>query len=599
MSEKPKRACKRRSDGTRKFYQVFQGEITSVNARRRKLNGERGSRRPQITLVDEQVDEATGAPEKDNEGNRVLRPDDGAAVIGICLSGGGIRSAAFCLGALQALDAAGALDSMDYLSTVSGGGYIGSAMSAGMTASGKFPFKSTLTQDETPSLQHIRNYTNYLFPNGARDLFRNAAIYARGPAANAIVVLPILLAAAVATIFLNPTVESLHRPGIFGLTAIFGHPVPATFGIFTIAGCLGLLLLFVLAVWAVARSAAPPGYAEDTVRYSWAVDVLVALLAVAFLCELQPYVLDAMAHPASDWGKQLDRLPKIAAILAPLSAIVGLLSRWIGGVLTSTLGSAAWHQRLKRWLLLGVIWIAALVAPLILWVVYLKLSLWGVRQSDGTVPAPQWLQAASSVAGHSISTLYILVALGLWLISLLLQPNANSLNPLYRARLAKTFLFKPSDRSPAPDKDLEPFRPKLTGLSATETPYHILNCALNVQASKVSNRHGRNADFFSFSRDFVGSRATGYVRTGELQEIMPELDLAMAMAVSGAAFSPDMGAATVKPLTPTLALLNLRTGLWLRNPRRVARDRRRHWLARTHNVLANYYYLAEAFGRLN
>ncbi|HET7058590.1 MAG TPA: hypothetical protein VFI05_07650, partial [Nitrospiraceae bacterium] len=46
--------------------------------------------------------------------------------IGLALSGGGIRSATFCLGVLQALAGRGLLGSIDYLSTVSGGGYIGS-----------------------------------------------------------------------------------------------------------------------------------------------------------------------------------------------------------------------------------------------------------------------------------------------------------------------------------------------------------------------------------------------------------------------------------------------------------------------------------------
>ena len=44
----------------------------------------------------------------------------------LCLSGGGIRSATFGLGVLQGLARHGLLDRFDYLSTVSGGGYIGS-----------------------------------------------------------------------------------------------------------------------------------------------------------------------------------------------------------------------------------------------------------------------------------------------------------------------------------------------------------------------------------------------------------------------------------------------------------------------------------------
>src|SRR6516162_5674926 len=48
----------------------------------------------------------------------------------LCLSGGGIRSAAFSLGVLQALARKGLLSRFQYLSTVSGGGYAGAWLSA-------------------------------------------------------------------------------------------------------------------------------------------------------------------------------------------------------------------------------------------------------------------------------------------------------------------------------------------------------------------------------------------------------------------------------------------------------------------------------------
>jgi len=47
----------------------------------------------------------------------------------LCLSGGGIRSAAFSLGVVQGLARCGLLDKFDFLSTVSGGGYLGSWLS--------------------------------------------------------------------------------------------------------------------------------------------------------------------------------------------------------------------------------------------------------------------------------------------------------------------------------------------------------------------------------------------------------------------------------------------------------------------------------------
>jgi hypothetical protein len=49
-------------------------------------------------------------------------------LLGLALSGGGIRSATINLGILQGLARRGLLPRFDYLSTVSGGGYIGSCI---------------------------------------------------------------------------------------------------------------------------------------------------------------------------------------------------------------------------------------------------------------------------------------------------------------------------------------------------------------------------------------------------------------------------------------------------------------------------------------
>jgi len=176
------------------------------------------------------------------------------------------------------------------------------------------------------------------------------------------------------------------------------------------------------------------------------------------------------------------------------------------------------------------------------------------------------------------------------LLSLLLRPNANSLHPLYRDRLSKAFLFTPIGQTS--DGSLIPLHLKLSQLVAKKSPYHLINAALNIQDSKDANRRGRNADFFLFSRTFVGSKTTGFVRTADMEKVMPELDLATAMAVSGAAASSEMGAETIKPLTPTLAILNIRLGYWLRNPNRVKLQER--W-----NRLANFYFLFEILGKLN
>ena len=104
-----------------KFHEVFEAEIALINGRRAQA-----SRRP-IELEIEASEGVTGEP--------VLTPAENANVVGLALSGGGIRSAAFCLGVLQALEATGVLKYIDYMSTVSGGGYIGCSLTAALECS--------------------------------------------------------------------------------------------------------------------------------------------------------------------------------------------------------------------------------------------------------------------------------------------------------------------------------------------------------------------------------------------------------------------------------------------------------------------------------
>ncbi|WP_220461522.1 patatin-like phospholipase family protein [Rugamonas apoptosis] len=95
--------------------------------------------------------------------------------VGLALSGGGIRSATFGLGVLQALAARQALDQFDYLSTVSGGGYIGAWLSAWIHRAGLEQVQAALGRAgggpgaaphtlEPEQVSWLRRYSNYLTP---------------------------------------------------------------------------------------------------------------------------------------------------------------------------------------------------------------------------------------------------------------------------------------------------------------------------------------------------------------------------------------------------------------------------------------------------
>jgi hypothetical protein len=130
----------------------------------------------------------------------------------ICLSGGGIRSAAFGLGVLQFLAKADMLHRFEYISTVSGGGYIGSWLSGWLarlrTRGVKHPYpkvherlsRGALPEDEAPEVEGLRANSNYLTPKlGAfsADTWSAAAIWLRNLIVNWFLLIPLIAAAAV------------------------------------------------------------------------------------------------------------------------------------------------------------------------------------------------------------------------------------------------------------------------------------------------------------------------------------------------------------------------------------------------------------------
>lgn len=88
-------------------------------------------------------------------------PRDDHSLVGLGLSGGGIRSATFALGVMESLRRSGWLERADYLSTVSGGGYIGSWLTANARRN-----RGWLAPDADwrASIAHLRRYSNYLSP---------------------------------------------------------------------------------------------------------------------------------------------------------------------------------------------------------------------------------------------------------------------------------------------------------------------------------------------------------------------------------------------------------------------------------------------------
>lgn len=175
------------------------------------------------------------------------------SAIGLAFSGGGIRSATFNLGILQALAEHGLLHKIDYLSTVSGGGYVGSWLAAvtkrylatvpgkqqGVTSSfadieaALVPKKFNADQREEPAFVHwLRLYSNYLTPHSgliSGDTWAAVGTWLRN-------------------VFLNQTILGLCFVGMFLLCqSIVFLVVTSTHYFFEMV--LGAILLFVAAVF--------------------------------------------------------------------------------------------------------------------------------------------------------------------------------------------------------------------------------------------------------------------------------------------------------------------------------------------------------------
>ena len=107
------------------------------------------------------------------------------------ISGGGIRSASFGLGVMQALVANDQLKKMDYMSTVSGGGFIGSALTWALKQGGKsagtdpdnFPLgnrkSAGMKEEGNKLLNFIRQHGDYLLPTSSLGTLSFAAVIIR------------------------------------------------------------------------------------------------------------------------------------------------------------------------------------------------------------------------------------------------------------------------------------------------------------------------------------------------------------------------------------------------------------------------------------
>ena len=474
-------------------------------------------------------------------------------LVGLALSGGGIRSSTFSLGVLQALDRIGLFKHVDYLSTVSGGGYIGTYLSTCILQDLEgtreprsqttdedqpvFPFSQKTGVTESDRLRHLRNYASFLTPRGKSDLLAIPIVLLRGIVVNLMFILPLL---AFLALVLALTLTQEHTfVWTAGLQARGVPQVVATFPFSLVAGgvLLSWMLLYPLGHFyneLGSRARRRRESKERRRRYrfqrmqGW---VLVAGVALLFI-ELQPWALDVLGT-----GTWSDVEPMVRA---------GLGGGLAGGVLFADKLAS---QIEKMWGKLSLLLIGGASAAM-LWLMLLWMTD-RFLQMENPLLWPPWGYLAAVVL-----VLYCLI---------LVDVNFTSLHKLYRDRLVSAFVAQADPVDPHHEV------PKLSELNTGRAPYHLINAAVNVERAEEQFRFrsGRKAGFFFFGKRYCGGVRTGYLETTELEKVAHHLDVGTAMAISGAAVAPRMGKATNRVLTFIMALLNVRLNYWLPNPSKL------------------------------
>ncbi len=488
---------------------------------------------------------------------------------------------------------------------------------------GEFPYPIVDGPHESRYLTWVRNHSNYLTPRGFLDYLRAAAVLIRGILINFLILLPLLLLFA---LFLSArNFERLSRWDTLG--AMDTSTYVFTPWLLLLALVFYLMYPVVVRIFKVARQ--KPGIrmgGESSVkardRYERVFGGAILVVGIVALLETLPLLIHWF-HGLSG-GAEGGARDTIAGWMAASS--VGALS--LAGKASSILG------RFKRQLMLAVVGILGLLLPLLVvfyvvedlvygdhdysaggWL-FLKITVgllavsaiyslikgWrnvgfvqtrfilvflllilaigaGVVVVEGLAERADVQQIAES--GSHLSRLLFptwlfvaALAVVLWLFSWLsVDVNLTSVAGFYRDRLASSYLVGQNlDDEVDIEEDINLVSICQYGeRDRSIAPYHLVNTALNLQASENPGIRDRNSDFFVFSKRFIGGGMTGYCPTDDLEAVFPQMDLATAMGISAAAASPNMGKGTSAPLVAMMTLFNVRLGYWVPNPGRLAK----------------------------
>ena len=485
----------------------------------------------------------------------------------LAISGGGIRSASFALGVMQSLAKHRVLEKFDYLSTVSGGGYIGSSLTWLLSGKGRksspdqeheygltdtdFPYREQTGKPDS-LLAYLRGHGNYLTPGAGLGKRSLLAALLRSILLNLIVWIPLIVGSFVALRWLaqRPAVAHVLRDwaakpilGLMWDPLYLGGAVLALLA----AGVFVLLSVLYSLATGVHRNAHGWWNPLRTVhRYLWRrwfERVVGGVLAILFLGLVVASVPVVENHLA-DW------VGAAGGWLAVLGGVWSSLSCH-----ASTSGSDPSSDKIP----LAVK--ASVGAGLFLYgllLVSYQLAL-AVFPYDAISAGPKTVLlvalAVSVLTGYIVNLNYI------------------SLHRMYRDRLMEAFMPSVANaraNKTAAAKEADGVRmsdaldPKCKG------PYHIINNNVITVDSRDSRLRQRGGDSFILSPRYCGSAGTGWESTHTFMG--NGMTLPTAMAISGAAANPNAGVggggvSRNRLVSKLMLLLNIGLGYWCLKPR--------------------------------
>lgn len=513
--------------------------------------------------------------------------------MGICLSGGGIRSAAYNLGVLQVLEERKVLRRATFVSAVSGGAYIASGYAVARKAAedadkqrvaegsgdrqqqiltpdnpsqaapsdpiqiqedSSSPARHPVFGRGSPEEEYFRNNSSYIAPDFVHKV-QALSVWFRGFLLNLLIIAFVLLAAGslLGWLFraIHPCldVDSARCTTEAGLGRITNHRWVVGLGLVPWLIGLGVFATDALLDLTSGRNPLARQLAGVSMTFGTVLGSVFAL----------PYVLLLARSIAGDTSGFLGVLGIGAADPASIPIETPADFVWLAQLLVAgNVVAAGVRFLLAQKRSIYVLIVAAVAGPVLFLIPFIGIV-------NNAASAGPRIDLPFMSLGSS-AELWLAVAGAATLLVLLdirFNCNRTTLHEFYATRLSTVFAIQ---RKEAYAERIPWTNPLLLSQWQPSGPRFLYCAAANTLAEgKVPP--GRNAAPFIFADDECGGKLTKRVGTDRLEAWSRQLSVPAAVAISGAAFSPTMGKFTKRLYTFLMTLVNARLGVWVPNPR--------------------------------